>query len=39
MHWNCGDTAIRVAKLLVRTSLADFDEPEFLQSLDNLARL
>jgi hypothetical protein len=39
MHWDCGHTSVRVSKLFVRAALPDFDEPSFLQSLDNLARL
>jgi hypothetical protein len=39
MHGNRCDASIRVAELLVRTSLPDLYEPESLQPRDDLPRL
>ena len=39
MEWNGRHTAVRVAELLVRTSLADFGEPQPLEQRDDFPRL
>lgn len=39
MKGNGSSTAIRMAKLLVRSALANFDEAQNLQSSNDLARL
>ena len=39
MHGNCGHAPIWMAELFVRPSLANFDEPEFLQPRNDFSRL
>ena len=39
VEWNCGGPAVGMPKLLVGTTLADFDETQSLKNSYNLTRL